>query len=216
MKRRRCGLESLRRRCGANRQADRVWLRRDIGLHGRRDFRRSVETAACGARRGSRRIRAARSVGVCGVGLLGLVQGGAVVLRRSCGRKHHGKNRRQRGEAQISTRHRRSPSPVAQPPSHRWPDVPKYRMPLAGPICNAVRRHSREEALHPLAAQGSIARSLQGEDVDRAALRNVRILAGKQQVQAPLHPRRVDTPAGLDGDVLLAAHREGDRHAVDA
>ena len=73
-----------------------------------------------------------------------------------------------------------------------------------------------DHALRLMAAQGSIMRSLQGEDVDRAALGNVRMLAGKQQVQAALHARRIDAPAGLHGDVLLAVHRERDRHAVDA
>ena len=77
-----------------------------------------------------------------------------------------------------------------------------------------VRRDTvpaKENPCASLAAQGSITRSLQGEDIDGAALGNVRILAGKQRVQAPLHPRRIDAPAGLDGDVLLAVHRERDR-----
>jgi hypothetical protein len=85
-------------------------------------------------------------------------------------------------------------------------------------LCDPRRRASTplRTSPGPSVALGSSVRSLQGEDVDGAALRNVRIFAGKQQVQAPLHPRRIDTPAGLDGDVLLAVHRERDRHAVDA
>ncbi len=50
--------------------------------------------------------------------------------------------------------------------------------------------------------------SLHREHPDRAALRHVRILAGEEQVHARLHLRRIDAPAGLDRDVLLAVDLE--------
>jgi hypothetical protein len=56
----------------------------------------------------------------------------------------------------------------------------------------------------------------QREDIDRAALRHRQIFAGEEQVEAILHALRVDAPAGLHGDVLLAVDREGDWHAVHA
>ena len=54
-------------------------------------------------------------------------------------------------------------------------------------------------------------RSLHREHPDGSALRHFRIFAGEDQVQARLHFRRVDAPAGLDRDVLLAVDLERHR-----
>ena len=54
------------------------------------------------------------------------------------------------------------------------------------------------------------------KDIDRAALRHVRILAWEQQVHARLHLGRVNAPAGLDCDVLFAIEPKRDRDCSDA
>src|SRR6266568_2333808 len=54
------------------------------------------------------------------------------------------------------------------------------------------------------------------KDVDRTALRYVRILSREQQVDARLHLGRVHAPTGLDRDVLLAVNLEGGWHSGHA
>jgi len=61
------------------------------------------------------------------------------------------------------------------------PDVFKDRNAPGRPICNVSADAPRGRP-HPLVAQSSIARSLHGEDIDGAALGNLRIFAGKQKV----------------------------------
>src|SRR5205814_2764370 len=44
---------------------------------------------------------------------------------------------------------------------------------------------------------------------------NIWVFVGLHQVDTRLHARRVNAPAGLHGDVLLAVKLERDRHPVD-
>ena len=51
---------------------------------------------------------------------------------------------------------------------------------------------------------------------DGPALGDFRILAREDGIQTGLHAARIDAPAGEDGDVLFAIHREGGGLAEDA
>jgi hypothetical protein len=197
VKRRACWLEAGRCRSGADRQSDRARLRRDIGPHDWRHFRRGVEPAACAARRGRCRVRAARSVGVRGVGLLELVQCGAVVLRRCFGREHHGKNRRRRGEAEMLARHCRPPSPGSY---SRHPSMTSRQKPQHGGSrpCPQCRRCAEGapagQRCEPPRADGDV----RGSRLRDEALR-LRAGAGLRDALTSRRRRRPRRPAGPAG-----------------
>jgi len=141
---------------------------------------------------------------------------GRVIAGPAKGRTRWARSLRRAHAAQTNGGHARTSPRFAHPTRSpcRTVDIAAARPPSP---CAEASRFAWSPSPAPLRCAGEDRRKLlHGEDVDGAARRDVRILAREQQVEAALHTRGIDAPAGLDGNVLLAADREGDRNAVDA